>query len=462
MKHMRDSHFPKNFIWGAAASSYQIEGAAYDDGKGPSVWDQFCKKEGTIHNGDNGDSACDHYHRFKEDIHLMDQLNIPAYRLSISWPRVLPEGIGSVNQKGLDFYDRLVDSLLEKKITPHVTLFHWDFPQALMDKGGWLQEESPVWFEEYTRIIADRLSDRVSHWMTLNEPFCHVMLGHKTGYHAPGLKLPDRDILKILHNIYLAHGRSVLALRSCAKINPQIGIAMVGSPAIPHTEDPGDIEAARQAMFCLKGDGGDLWNMGLWFDPLLLGRYPEGYEEIFAPILPDISPDDMKIICQPLDFLGLNIYQSGRVRMGKEGPEAVPNFLIKGMPKSNMGWPVTPEGLYWGPRFFYERYKTPIYITENGLANQDWVFLDGKVHDPQRIDFLTRYLLQLNRALQEGIDVRAFMHWSLLDNFEWAYGYDKRFGIIHVDFQTQKRIIKDSGYWYSTLIGTNGRSLFTP
>lgn len=459
---MKASYFPDHFIWGVATASYQIEGAAYEDGKGLSVWDQFCKKEGAILYGDNGDIACDHYHHYAEDIQLMSQLIIPAYRFSLSWPRILPEGTGHINQKGLDFYDRLVDSLLEKNITPHVTLFHWDYPQALLDKGGWLHPDSPLWFEEYTRVVVERLSDRVEHWMTLNEPFCHIFLGHKTGEHAPGFKLSDKDILQIIHNTYLAHGRSVLALRSLARRKPRVGIAMVGSPVLPATESPEDIEAARQAMFNLKGDGSDLSTIGLWFDPLFLGKYPEGYEKVFAGVLPDIGPEDMKIMSQPLDFLGLNIYYSGRVRMGKDGPEGIPETLGMGRPRTTMNWPITPEGLYWGPRFFYERYKLPIYITENGMANLDWVYADGKVHDPQRIDFLTRYLLQLNRALSEGVDVRAFMHWSLLDNFEWAFGFDRRFGLIHVDYQTQKRTLKDSAYWYSTLIQTNGRSLFNP
>lgn len=455
------SHFPKDFIWGVAASSYQIEGAAYEDGKGLSVWDTFCKRDGVIHNGDNGDVACDHYHLYHEDINIMSELKVPAYRLSLCWPRILPDGVGTVNQKGLDFYDRLIDSLLEKNIVPHITLFHWDFPQALLDRGGWLHPDSPKWFNEYTQVAVDKFSDRVKHWMTLNEPFCHVMLGHKNGYHAPGLKLTDKEILQIIHHTYLAHGESVKTIRSRAKLDPLVGIAMVGSPALPETESDSDIEAARQAMFTMKGDGGDLWNAALWFDPFLLGKYPEGYERVFESILPHIGPDDMKTMAQPLDFLGLNIYQSGMVRMGKNGPEGVSYKPIKGMPKSNMDWPVTPKGLYWGPRFFYERYKVPVYITENGLANQDWVFMDNKVHDPQRIDFLQRYLTELDRALKEGIDVKAFMQWSLLDNFEWAYGYDKRFGLVHVDFQTQKRTVKDSALWYSSVIKSNGGALFT-
>ncbi|HOQ76062.1 MAG TPA: GH1 family beta-glucosidase [Thermoclostridium sp.] len=456
---MSRSHFPADFVWGVAAASYQIEGAAYEGLKRPSVWDEFCRKEGVIANNDSGEVACDHFHRYEEDIAIMSSLGYPTYRFSINWPRVIPKGTGQVYADGLDFYDRLVDTLLSKNITPYVTLFHWEFPQALQDKGGWLHPDSPKWFAEYTRVIVDKLSDRVRNWITLNEPQCFILLGHYEGTHAPGLKMPVKEILAIAHNVFLAHGESVKVIREEAKTLSRIGLAMIGRTFIPHSLSPQDIEAARQAIFDFDGMEHGLWSNGLWFDPMLLGRYPEGYYSTFGDLVPAIGPDDFEVMAQPIDFLGLNIYQAPFVRMGPDGkPEMVP--LKTGAPRANNGWPVTPQSLYWGPRFHYERYRIPIYITENGLANQDWVSLDGRVHDPQRIDYLRRYLLELDRAIADGTGVKGYFQWSILDNFEWAEGYDKRFGLVYVDFETLKRTVKDSAYWYSNVIKTNGEALY--
>lgn len=456
---MSRSHFPPDFVWGVAAASYQIEGAAYEGLKGPSVWDEFVKKEGAIANRDIGDTACDHFHRYEEDVAIMSELGYPVYRLSINWPRVIPAGTGKVYTDGLDFYDRLIDTLLAKNITPYVTLFHWEYPQALQEKGGWLNPDSPKWFAEFTQVIVDKLSDRVHNWITINEPQCFLVLGHYDGVHAPGLKMPVKDILSMAHHVFIAHGEAVKVIRSSARTKPHIGLAMVGSTFIPFTDTPEDIEAARQALFGFHGRSEGLWSAGLWFDPMLLGKYPEAYYQAYGDQIPDIRPEDLQTMAQPIDFLGLNIYTSPQVRKGPGGqPEIVP--YKTGMPRAHNGWPVTPKSLYWGPRFYYERYKLPIYITENGLANQDWVSLDGKVHDPQRIDYLRRYLLELDRAIADGVNVKGYLQWSILDNFEWAEGYDKRFGLIYVDFETQKRTVKDSARWYANVIKTNGEALF--
>jgi len=449
--------FPEGFVWGASAASYQVEGAASEDGKGPSVWDMMCRKEGAIWNGQSGEVACDHYHRYKEDVALMKEIGLRAYRLSISWPRVIPAGAGSVNLRGLEFYDRLVDELLAAGITPYVTVFHWDYPLELYYRGGWLNPESPDWFAEYTKVVVDRLSDRVTHWMTLNEPQCFVGLGHRDGVHAPGDKLAFREILRLAHHALLAHGRAVEVIRSCSKGEARVGYAPVGVVKIPASEDPQDIEAARAATFSIT-EPKNYWNNTWWMDPVILGRYPEDGLESFADDLPDIKADDLETMCQPLDFLGVNIYQGQKVRAG-EGGRAEPVGLPTGYDITAFRWPVTPEALRWGPRFLFERYGLPIVITENGMSNVDWVSLDGRVHDPQRIDFTRRYLLQLAKAVEDGVDVRGYFHWSIMDNFEWAEGYRQRFGIIHVDYPTQKRTPKDSAYWYKEVIASNGANL---
>jgi len=448
--------FPKDFVWGAATAAYQIEGAAFEDNKGLSVWDDCCKIDGFVKDGHTGAIACDHYHKYKEDIQLMKKMGLNSYRLSISWPRVLPEGIGKINEKGLDFYERLIDELLANGITPYVTLFHWDFPHELFLKGGWLNEDSSNWFAEYTKIIAKRLSDRVSNWITQNEPQCYIGLGHGSGTHAPGLKLSNSGILLAGHNSLLAHGKSVQVLRQFSKIPCEIGYAPVGITSFPDTDSLKDIDAARTHMFNISAP--NQWGNTWWMDPVLLGNYPEDGLKVNEKWLPKIKADDMKTICQPLDFLGVNIYHGTRVKMGKDNcPEIVENKV--GHAQTLNRWTVTPESLYWGPKFLYERYKKPILITENGLSNIDWVSLDGKVHDPQRIDFLHRYLKEFKRANQDGVSTKGYFAWSLMDNFEWAEGYNERFGLIHVDYETGERTIKDSGHWYKTIIDSNGELL---
>jgi beta-glucosidase len=449
-------NFPKGFVWGVATASYQIEGAAREDGKGLSVWDTFCLKEGNIWNGQSGDIACDHYHRYREDIEIMKQIGVNAYRLSVSWPRVIPGGTGKVNTKGLDFYDRLIDELLEAKITPYVTLFHWDYPEELYCRGGWLNPDSSDWFAEYTKVVVDKLSDRVKNWMTMNEPQVFIGFGHHQGTHAPGLKLGTAQLLRAAHNTLLSHGKAVQTIRACSKSACNVGLAAVGVVFTPATDRPADIAAARQAMFSITNK--DVWNNTWWMDPIFLGHYPADGLKLLGADVPVIREKDMAAIHQPLDFLGLNIYYGQTVRAGKKGqPEIVPDPA--GHPITFYHWGVNPQTLYWGPKNFYERYKLPIYITENGMANVDWVALDGKVHDPQRIDFLNRYLLQLHQASKDGADIRGYFQWSLMDNFEWASGYRERFGMVYVDYTTQQRVLKDSAYWYKDVIVSNGAAL---
>jgi beta-glucosidase len=443
--------FPESFVWGAASASYQIEGAASDDGKGPSIWDAFCKRPGAVWQGHTGDVACDHYHRWREDVALMKAVGLRAYRLSISWPRVLPEGTGQVNAAGLDFYDRLVDALLEATIAPYVTLFHWDSPLALHAKGGWLNEDSPRWFGEYARVVAARLGDRVPSFMTMNEPQVVVDAGLREGRHAPGEQRPFAEVLLATHHVLLAHGRAVQALRAEAP-RARVGLAPVGLPAIPASADPRDVEAGRTWTF--RTASRSVRTNAWWMDPIFLGEYPADGMALFAADMPAVGAGDMRAIAQPLDYFGVNLYEAPVVRAGADGPEAVP--MPVGAPITAFDWRVTPEALYWGPRFFHDRYGLPVLVTENGLSCRDWVSLDGAVHDPQRIDFIARHLRQLHRALADGVPAIGYFHWTLLDNFEWAHGYKHRFGLVHVDFATQQRTIKDSGRWYAQVIASHG------
>jgi beta-glucosidase len=448
--------FPRAFTWGAATSAFQIEGAAGEHGRGPSIWDQFCSVEGAIHSGHKGDVACDHYHRVEDDVRLMAAMNLRAYRFSISWPRVMPAGTGPLNPEGLSFYDRLVDQLLTAGIEPWVTLFHWDLPLELHRRGGWLNPESPAWFEDFTAHIVDLLSDRVTNWITINEPQIFVGLGYGTGIHAPGHKLPFAEQLLIGHRVLLAHGRAVRAIRARAKKPPSIGWAPVGRAGIPVSSAPEDVEAARRRSVNI--DARDFWNNTWFADAVCLGHYPEDGLRLFGTDVPKFAPRDMETIAQPLDFYGVNIYSGEPVRAGAKG-EPVPVPRGPGYPQTAFGWTIEPESLYWGPRFLHERYGLPIVVTENGLACFDIVSVDGAVHDPVRIDFLTRYLRALSRAITDGTKVTGYFQWSLLDNFEWAEGYRHRFGLVYVDYQTQARIPKDSAAWYAEVVRSNGAVL---
>ncbi|MCP4248904.1 MAG: beta-glucosidase [bacterium] len=451
--------FPSGFVWGAAAAAYQIEGAVDADGRRPCIWQTFCDTEGNIADGQSGATACDHYHRFREDVALMREIGLGAYRLSVAWPRVLPNGSGTVNAKGLDFYDAVVDECLAAGITPYVTLFHWDFPQALYERGGWLNRESAVWFAEFVRAVVDRLSDRVEHWITINEPQVFLSHGHLEGIHAPGDKLSLKEVLQAGHHVLLAHGRAVQSIREAAHKPPQIGYAPMGVVKMPASSSPADVDAARRAMTAVPKD--HLFCNTWWMDPVLLGRYPEDGLRAYGSSAPEVHDGDLEIINQPLDFLGLNTYFGDVVQAGPGGdPETIPHAA--GYAQTSYHWPVTPEVLYWGPKTLFERYGVPIYITENGMSNADCVSLDGRVHDPQRIDYVQRHLLALERAVDDGVDVRGYFHWSILDNFEWAEGYRERFGLIHVDYSNQRRTLKDSAYWYNEIIASNGRTLSAP
>ena len=448
--------FPKHFVWGAAAASYQVEGAAYEDGRGLSVWDMMCRNPGKVCDGHTGEVGCDHYHHWQEDVGIMKAMGLQAYRLSIAWPRILPEGTGTVNAKGLAFYDRLVDGLLAAGIQPWVTLFHWDFPYDLYLRGGWLNPDSPQWFADYTQVVVDKLSDRVRHWMTLNEPACFVGLGLQNGEHAPGDRLGVAEVLRAGHHALLAHGRSVQAIRARARRAPLIGFAPCGGIVAPATDTAVDIEAARRHMF--HDFTRSTMNLALWTDPVFLGRYPEEAVQAIGAAMPPIKAGDMETIAQPVDFCGLNIYNCSVVRTGQDGrTETVPGPV--GYPMTAMEWPVTPQALYWGPRFTWERYAKPIVITENGMANTDWISTDDQVHDPQRIDFLKRYLREFHRAIDDGVEALGYFQWSIMDNFEWAFGYKRRFGLVYVDYPSGRRLPKDSAHWYRNVIATHGAAL---
>lgn len=444
----------KDFLWGVATASYQVEGGAYDDGKGLSIWDVFTKSKGKVYNMDHGDVACDSYHKIEEDVQLLKELGVKAYRFSISWPRVMPDGIGYVNEKGLDYYDKFVDALLAEGIEPYVTLFHWDFPYELYKKGHWLNDDVSTWFEEYTRVVVSKLGDRVKNWMTLNEPQCFIGHSYANGVHAPGLKLPPYDIVRMAHNTLLAHGKAVQAIREIVGKEAKVGVAFVASFAYPKTTCKADVEAARRYTFEQLNEREDIedydytFDNGLWYEPMLRGQYPKWVMKNFREFLPkkEQFEKDMEIISRDIDFLGLNVYQGPMVE-DKDG-EVMLSKRPAGHAVTGLNWLVSEEIMYWGTKFMYERYKKPIYITENGLSSKDWVGLDGKVHDEGRIDFLQRYLTYLEKAYDEGVDIRGYFQWSLLDNFEWAEGYKERFGLVHVDFETGRRTPKESYYWY--------------
>lgn len=444
--------FKKDFVFGAATASYQVEGAWNEDGRGLTVWDVFCHEQGKVEGGHTGDIACDHYHRYKEDVALMSELGIKAYRFSISWSRIFPDGIGEINENGVKFYSDLIDELLAHNIEPYITLFHWDYPYSLYRKGGWLNDDSVQWFADYAAKVVELYSDRCVNYITFNEPQCFIGSGYLMGNHAPGLKMPLKDIFQMCHNVLKAHGAAVKAMRKSAKQPIKIGYAPTASANFPISESPEDIEAARKSLFACPNIGGNvMWNVSWWSDPVILGRYPEDGLKLYAKYLPEITEEDMKLICQPIDFYGQNIYNGRPIASdGKGGYRIVPRR--PGLPKTAIQWNITPEALRWGPKFLYERYKLPIYITENGMSAHDAVSLDGKVHDPNRIDFVHRYLIELEKATDDGTDVSGYFLWSFMDNFEWAKGYTERFGIVYVDYESQERIPKDSAYWYRDFI----------
>lgn len=450
--------FRDDFVWGVASSAYQVEGRDPEDGCGKNIWDTFAE-EGRILDGKDAYTACDHMHRYKEDYKLMKLLGIKAYRFSMSWARILPEGTGRVNEKAIAMYRDMILSMKENGIEPYITMYHWEFPQALQDKGGWLNEDVIQWFGEYAKVVAENFSDICEYFITLNEPECFVGLGHLSGVHAPGLKLPYKDVFKISHNALRAHGQAVINLRKYASRPIKVGYAPTCGMAYPATDSPEDIEAARKTLFGFHQPMDNwTWNVAWFNDPVFLGKYPEEGLKKFAEYLPEITDEDMELISQTLDFMGQNIYNGYMMRQGEDGePEYVDREA--GAAKTAAGWPVTPECFYYGVKFLYERYHLPLYITENGMSCHDDVSLDGRVHDPNRQNFLDLYISALQRANDDGADVRGYFLWTFLDNFEWDKGYTERFGIVYVDFKTQKRIVKDSAFWYQKIIESNGREL---
>lgn len=437
--------FNQDFLWGAASAAYQVEGAYDEDGKGMGIWDAL--SGGHVKHGENGNVACDHYHRYKEDVALMKELGLKAYRFSVSWPRIQPEE-GKVNEQGIRFYQDLVQELLDAGITPMCTLFHWNLPMWLHEKGGWNFDGISGAFAEYARIVVDALSDRVRYWMTVNEAAAFIGNGYVTGTHAPfekALDHPDTLMEVVSHltkNVLLAHGKAVQVIRKHAQTPPVIGAAFNGSLLLPWENTAEAVEEARRDTF-----SGRHFFAGIdwWAGPMIQGTLqPE--------LAGQISPQEMEVIHQPLDFMGYNCYSSGNY----DEYTGVNPRVYPGMPRTAMDWPVTPDALYWAVRFYYEKYHLPMMITENGMANIDFVMSDGRVHDPQRIEYMKLYLAGLKRAAEEGYPVIGYLYWSILDNFEWAEGYDKRFGLIHVDYRTLKRTLKDSALWYAQVIRTNG------
>lgn len=450
--------FKKDFVWGVASSAYQIEGTEPGDGRGDNVWDVFVR-QGKIFEHQNAEIACDHMHHFKEDYALMRNLGIQAYRFSINWARLIPQGIGEVNPKAVKLYRDMIISMKENGIEPYITLFHWEFPQALQEKGGWLNPEVVQWFGYYAKVVAENFSDLCDKFITINEPQCAVGLGHLRGLHAPGLKLSYKDTFQIAHNLLKSHGQAVIQLRKYAKQSIQVGYAPTGGVAYPYTDSPEDIEAARKVYFGFYNPMDNwTWNVSWFSDPVFLGHYPEEGLKKFAEYLPEMTQEDMELIHQPLDFMGQNIYNGYYVRAGADGE---PEFVDRepGFPKTGTDWPVTPKAFYYGIRFLTQRYPLPLYITENGMGCHDNISFDGKVHDNDRITFLDSYIGAMQKAVLEGADVRGYFLWTFLDNFEWNDGYKQRFGLVYVDYQTQRRIVKDSAFWYKKVIESSGKTL---
>ena len=436
--------FPKDFIWGAASSAYQIEGYSTADGGGKSIWDTFCHTLGKIAYGDTGDIACDAYHRYTEDIRLLKELGVSAYRFSTSWARIDPCGDGNWNEAGLAYYDKIVDLCLENGIEPYMTLYHWELPLAIQDRGGWLSRETAGAFGCYAGMMANHFKGRVAHYFTLNEPQCTTSLGYFQGIHAPGLQLNLPEVFRVHVNQMLAHGLAQHAILA-ADPNAAVGIASTGNLCYPEAENPEDISAARLATFDTDPDNWIFTHHWL-LDPICLGRFPDCAGTVLEPLAASVTAEEMAVIHTVPHMLGYNIYNGHAVRSTASGYEFIPKY--PGFPRTALKWPITPEVLDWGVRYLQERYGLPGYITENGLSCNDRIYLDGKVHDPDRIDFLARYLSCLARAVESGADIRGYFHWALTDNLEWHSGYGERFGLVYIDFPSGTRVPKDSFHWY--------------
>ena len=441
-------HFPQGFLWGSATASYQVEGAVHEGGRGPSIWDTFAHTPGKTHNGDTGDVADDYYHRYKEDIRLMRDLGLKTCRFSVAWSRIFPTGTGQPNQQGLDFYRRMTDTLIENGIQPYCTLYHWDLPQPLQDRGGWENRDTAKAFADYAGYTAGKLSDTVKHFMTMNEMRTFVELGYSSGTHAPGLKLDARRVAQLTHYVVLAHGMAVQAIRAQAKPGTRVGIADNITATTPVIESKDHIEAAHRA---LREEN------AMYLTVLEEGRYTDLYLKRLGSNAPKFTDGEMKIIHSPMDFVGINIYQPTYVRAddSEKGYTVVP--MPDSFPRMYSPWLyVGPEALYWGPKLVASLWNVKeIYITENGASSDDRIAPDGHVYDTDRVMYLRNYLHQLQRAVSEGVPVKGYFLWSLLDNFEWADGYEKRFGITYVDFKTQKRTPKLSAHFYKQVIEAN-------
>lgn len=427
--------FKKDFLWCVSGAAAQQEGGYLDGGKGLNIWDAL--SEGHIKNNDNCQVACDHYHRWKDDLQLLKEIGVNSYRFSISLARIYPTDEYIINEQGVKFYVDLVNELKRLNIEPVCTLYHWDMPLWLYRKGGWKNSLSVEWFERYTKTMVDAISDKVRYWITFNEPQCFVNLGYCTAAHAPFEENCESEMVNISRNVMFAHGKAVKVIRANAKLRPQVGFAPTpGGMVVPSSSRSED--QAYTDSFDIAGRAGSAtW----WSDPIVLGKKWQGCDWL--------SNEDLKEIHQPLDFYALNIYEAANSS----------EVTSIGAPQTTMGWRITPECMYWSAKFFYKRYGLPIMITENGMANIDFVYEDGKVHDPQRSEYLRLHLRNLKRANDEGIPVIGYSCWSFLDNFEWAEGYDKRFGLVYVDYKTQKRTLKDSAYVYREIIESNGENL---
>jgi beta-glucosidase len=441
--------FPQGFLWGTATSSYQIEGAWNEDGKGESIWDRFSHTPGKISDASTGDAACDHYHRWEQDLDLMQELGLQAYRFSISWPRIMPEGRGKINQAGLDFYDQLVDGLLARGITPFVTLYHWDLPQALQDEGGWPLRSTAGAFVDYADVVSARLGDRVKHWITHNEPWVAAFLGYGMGIHAPGIQ-DFQQALAASHHLLLSHGWATPIIRANSE-NAEVGITLSINDVLPASPSPQDYAAAREI------DG----FTNRWFlDPVYGRGYPtdvvEWFDRVHGARLDMVQEGDLAVIAAPTDFLGHNYYTRTLAR-ASVADNLPPTRTTDGSEFTEMGWEVAPRSLYRLLNRFHFEYQIPaIYITENGASFPDKVCKEGHVHDDRRQAYLKEHFRAAHDAIQCGVPLRGYFVWSFMDNFEWSFGYTKRFGIVYVDFETQQRIVKESGKWYSSVIAQNG------
>ena len=455
--------FPEGFTWGAATASYQVEGAVAEDGRGPSVWDTFSRTPGKVRGGDTGAIACDSYHRYEEDADLLKSYGLSSYRFSVAWPRIFPDGTGQVNQAGLDYYKRLLDALAERGVSGAATLFHWDLPQALEDKGGFRSRDTAQAFADYAGTVAEALGDRVSRWITLNEPLCYALLGHRTGDHAPGLTDPAAA-RAVTHHLLLGHGLAVKALRAALPSGSEIGITLNFRTVRVEDQHAGDpsAEAARTTAIASGDD--------IYLSPIVHGRYPSEADPSYVPEADLVKDGDLELISAPLDFLGLNYYFPQYLRPGdpsnlKKNEYKAPGYLDgvvehqpSGMKTTNMNWPwvIDPGSLYeLIMRVSKEAPGLPLYVTENGRAAEDYVTPEGIVNDVERIEYFHGHLSAAARAIADGAPLRGYYAWSLLDNFEWAYGYQKRFGLTYVDFGTQKRIPKASARWFSQVAATN-------